>query len=359
MKRLLFLLLSFLLVILTACIKQQNLDEITIFIACAFDEVKNNQIEFTISTPKYKTKNPGSVTNIVLSKVGQTSADIKSLMNLQLNQPINTGKISLILFGKNLATKGLSKELDVAWRDAQASRLMYLAVVDGSAKELLQSNFSFDDEKGMFLVNLLETNVKKGIVPSQNLHEFEYSLTNKGMDPVLPLLKLKGDQVTISGLALFKDDKYVTSLNVKQMNLFKLLHNNVKQGTLEAQLEDGSHVVVTNVGSKVNYEIEKDTKNTTVKINLSINSQITESEGVIFPSQEIQRLKEIFENDITTACMDLIRLFKKEGVDPLGLGDFVRSRTRNWNEDEWRQQYRSLNVSLNVKMNLTETGIQK
>ncbi|WP_373462638.1 Ger(x)C family spore germination C-terminal domain-containing protein [Paenibacillus sp. V4I3] len=57
--------------------------------------------------------------------------------------------------------------------------------------------------------------------------------------------------------------------------------------------------------------------------------------------------------------MDLIQLFKKEGIDPLGLGDFVRSKTRNWNEEEWKKEYRTLNVRLNVKVNLTEMGIRK
>ncbi|WP_373463776.1 Ger(x)C family spore germination C-terminal domain-containing protein [Paenibacillus sp. V4I9] len=75
--------------------------------------------------------------------------------------------------------------------------------------------------------------------------------------------------------------------------------------------------------------------------------------------QELQRIKDRFENDLSTTGMDLIQLFKKEGIDPLGLGDFVRSKTRNWNEEEWKKEYRTLNVRLNVKVNLTEMGIRK
>jgi spore germination protein len=71
-----------------------------------------------------------------------------------------------------------------------------------------------------------------------NIHEFKYSLVGKGMDPVLPLLKLQNDRVVISGVALFKDDKMVLSLNVKQMRLMKLLLGNVKQGTFEVKLDD-------------------------------------------------------------------------------------------------------------------------
>lgn len=345
--------------LLTGCVKQQILDKITLSIVCAFDEAPNDQIEFTIAAPKFQAGKAGSVSNILHSKVGHTSRNIKELIDMQLNRPINTGKFSVILFGKELAAKGLADELDVALRDAQASRRIFLAVVDGKAKEILQANFSSNEEKGMFLFNLLDTNVRTGFVPRQNLHEFDYSYVAKGMDPFLPLLILQNDQVLISGLALFKDDKYVMSLNEKQMRVMKLLLGNVKHGTLEAKLDNGSYIAVENVGSKVNYRVGKDTKSSKVTINLIINGEFMESRGVHLPKQEQQRIKDRFEKDLTATGMDLLQIFKKEGIDPLGLGDFVRSKTRNWNEEEWKQEYQTMNVRLNVKVNLTEMGIRK
>ncbi|TFE27547.1 Ger(x)C family spore germination protein [Cohnella luojiensis] len=357
MNRLFFsLLVAFFL--LTGCVKQQILERVTLFIVCAYDDAPNDQIEFTLAAPKFQAGKPGSVSDILLSKVGHTSMNILELMSMRLNRPINSGRVSVILFGKDLAAKGLTKELEAGLRDAQSSRRKYLAIVDGKAKEMLQANFSSDEEKGMFLLNLLDTNVRTGLVPRQNFHEFEYSYLGKGMDPFLPLLKLQNDQVQISGLALFKDDKYVMSLNEKQMRLMKLLLENVKHGTLEVKLDD-AYVAMEIVGSKVHYLVRKDTESPKVTINLIVNGQIIDSMGVHFPEQEKQRIKDRFESDLTATGMDLIQLFKNEGIDPLGLGDFVRSKTRNWNEEEWKKQYRTLNVSLNVKVNLTEMGIRK
>jgi len=355
----LFLLLLVICFLLTGCVKQQVLDKITIPIVCAYDEAPNDQIELTIAAPKFQAGKPDSVSTILYSKVGYTSRNILQLMNMRLNRPINPGKFSVALFEKNLAAKGLADELDVTLREAQSSRTKYMAVVDGKTKEMLQANFSSNEEKGMFLFNLLDTNVRSGLVPRQNLHDFEYSFLGKGMDPFLPLLKLQKDQVVISGLALFKDDKYVRSLNEKQMRVMKLLLQNVKHGTLEAKLDNGSYIAVVNVGSKVNYRVGKDTKSPKVTIYLILNGEILESMGVHSPKQEQQRTKDRFEKDLTTTGMDLIQLFKKEGIDPLGLGDFVRSKTRNWNEEEWKKEYQTLNVRLNVKVNLLETGIRK
>ncbi|WP_372635818.1 Ger(x)C family spore germination protein [Cohnella sp.] len=345
--------------LLTGCVEQQILDKVTLFIVCGFDEAPNDQIEFTIAAPKFQARKPGSVSDQLHARVGRTSTNIQEIMDMRLNRPINSGRLSVILFGKELAAKGVANELDVALRDAQASRRMYLAVVDGKAREMLQANFSSDEEKGMFLFNLLDTNVRAGLIPRQNLHEFEYSFLGKGMDPFLPLLKLEDGKVLISGLALFKDDKYVMSLDEKQMRLMKLLLGNVKHGAFEVTLDDGSFVAVENVGSKVNYRVGQNTKNPKVTISLILNGETLDSRGTRRPKQEQQKIIDRFENDLTATGMDLIQMFKKEGIDPLGLGDFVRSKTRKWNEEEWKKEYRTLNVTLNVKVNLLEMGVRE
>ncbi|WP_219838380.1 Ger(x)C family spore germination protein [Paenibacillus sp. R14(2021)] len=358
MKRILFLLLA-ICFLLTGCVKQQIVDRISLFMVCAMDEAPNEQIELTMAMPKFQAGKPGAVSNLLQSKVGHTAKTIKDLMDMQVDRPINSGKLSVLLYGKDLAAKGLAINLDVALRDAQISRRMYLAIVDGNAKELLQANFSSDAEKGIFLYNLLDTNVRSGLVPRQTLHEFEYAYLGKGMDPFLPLLKLQNNQVMIAGLALFKDDKYVMALNEKQMRLMKLLLGKVKEGVLEAKLDDGSYAALQDVGSNVSYHVSKQTKPPKITINLSLSGELIESRGLRFPMEAKQRIKDRYEKDLTANGMGLIQLFKEAGIDPLGLGDFVRSKTRNWHEDEWKKEYRTVDVKLHVKVKLREMGIRK
>lgn len=358
MNRLFFALLATSL-LLTACVKQEILDRVTFFIVSAIDEATNGQIEVTLAAVKFQTGKPASVSNQLLSIVGHTSSGIRELMSIQLDRPMNPGKLSVVMFGNDKAEEGLEKELDVLFRNAQYSRRMYLAVVDGRAKELLEENFNLKEEKGIFLYNLLDKTSHQGLLPGQNLHEFEYALVGKGMDPFLPLIKMKNGQVVISGVALFKDDKYVVSLNEKQSRLMKLLLRNMKQGIFEVKLGDASYVAVDNVGSKVSYRVNKDTNSTSVMINLVLNGKIRDAGEIEFPKQELSKIKMSLENDLTTAGLDLIKLCKKAEIDPLGLGDIVRSRTRNWNEEEWEKEYPTLKVSLHVKVNLMGTGIKK
>ncbi|WP_308634008.1 Ger(x)C family spore germination protein [Paenibacillus silvisoli] len=345
--------------LLTGCANQQILDRVTLFIVCAFDEAPNGQIEVTIATTRFHTGKPGSITNHLLSKVGHTSVGIKELLDTRLDKPLNAGKLSVVLLGTELAAKGLRNELDMVLRDAQASRRMYLAVVDGKAKDVLNKNFSSDEEKGLYLYNLLDLNERDKLVPSQNLHEFGYAFLGKGMDPFLPMLNVQDDQIHIAGLALFKDDKYVMKLNEKQMRVMKLLKQKVKHGALETKLSNGSYVAVEVIRSKVRYRIEKEKKGSDISLNLRIAARVVDSRAVTLNRQMIEQIETRFEHDLTDSGTELIQRFQKEGIDPLGLGDFVRSQTRNWNEEKWTQEYGSLHVKVNTKMEIVETGITK
>ncbi|MZQ80910.1 Ger(x)C family spore germination protein [Paenibacillus sp. 5J-6] len=358
----LLLLISFL---LTGCVKQEVLEKITISFVCAFDEASDDEIEFTLAVPKFQPGKSGVVSNNLFSKVGHTTRNITELMEMQLNRPIKPGKLSVILIGKDLAAKGLADKLDVILRDAQASRKIYIAIVDGKAKDLLEADFSLNEEKGMFLYHLLDTNIRTGHLPRQNIHDFEYSYLGKGLDPFLPLLTLQqNNRVQISGLALFKGDKYIMSLNEYQMRVMKLLLGNERYGTLETKLENGPYIAVKNIASKVDYQIgeeseKAETKSPKVTINLSLKAEVIDSKGIQLTTQEQQKIKESLEEDLTETGRDLLQLFKKEGIDPLGLGDFDRSKTRKWNEEAWIEEYPTMNIKLNVKVNLTEMGIRK
>ncbi|CAM4446428.1 hypothetical protein FHS16_003961 [Paenibacillus endophyticus] len=113
------------------------------------------------------------------------------------------------------------------------------------------------------------------------------------------------------------------------------------------------------VGSKLNYRFSKDNKSPKVTIHLTIKGEILDSMGIHFPTQEQRMIKDRFEKDLEKEGMDLFQIFIKEGIDPLGIGDFVRSKTRKWEGKVWKLEYQTLNVRLIVKVNLTETGIRK
>ncbi|MBP3967335.1 Ger(x)C family spore germination protein [Paenibacillus lignilyticus] len=340
--------------LLTACVKQQILDRINLFIVASFDEVSRDQIEITLAVPQFQAGKPEVVSDELYSKTGRTSTGIRESIGTQMDKALQPGKLSVALFGKGKASSGIEKELDVLLRNAFFSRRMYLAVVDGMAKNLLREDFNKKDEKGMFLYHLLDANVRNGILPGQNLHEFEYALVGKGQDSFLPILQFQNDRIVVSGTALFKEDKYVATLDFNQSRLMKLLLKDMKQGIYEVKLDNGTFLAVENVGSTVKYHM----KNEAIKISLSMNCKIREAVGNSTSNEQLRYLKQRFKQQLLQSANELITTLQKNAVDPLGLGDFARSRNRRWNEDDWMRKYPTMKVEVDVQVNLMESGIK-
>ena len=357
MKRTVCMMLMILTTILvsTACVQQQILDRIHLFIVASYDEVSKDQTEITLAVPKFQAGKPGIVSDELYSKTGPTSSGIREFMSTQLDKPLETGKLSVVVFGSSKASSGIAKELDVLLRNAVFSRLMSLAVVDGKGKTLLEQNFSKKEEKGIFIYHLLDSNTRNGALPSQNLHEFEYSLLGEGLDPYLPLLQIRHGRLVVAGTALFRNDKYVASLDFTQSKLMKLLLQDMNQGIFDMRLDNGAFMAVENVGSSVKYRM----KNGAVAISLSMNAKIRETDGHLISDEDLRKLSQRFEKQLDQAESELIKTFQKHAIDPLGLGDFARSRDKNWQEADWMRGYPTMNVDVDVQVNLMESGTRR
>ncbi|SFJ32934.1 spore germination protein [Paenibacillus sp. UNC496MF] len=344
---------SMICLLLTACVKQQILDRINLFIVASFDEISKDQLEITLAVPQFQAGKPEVVSDELYTKSGHTSTKIRESLGTQMDKPLQPGKLSVVLFGSDKAKSGVQKELDLLLRNTYFSRRMYLAVVEGKAKDLLKEDFSKKEEKGMFLYRVLDANTRKGALPSLNLHEFEYALAGKGLDPFLPILQYRHDRIVVSGTALFKKDKYVASLDFDQSRLMKLLLKDMNDGVYEVKLDNGTFLAVENVGSTVKYQA----KNEAIRINLHMNCKIREAEGNPTSDEHLRYLNNRFKQQLLQAETELIKTFQKNAVDPLGLGDFARSRDPRWNEDVWMRQYPLMKVDIDVQVNIMESGI--
>lgn len=357
MNRKVWILVSCLL--LTACVKQEVVNRTALPLAGGLDRASDNQMELTYVLPMFKAGDPGAVSDVVISRKGHARETMIERMQMQLNRPIYQSKTSLFLFGKEMASSGLGDELDVVLRDARSTRKMYWCVVDGTAKELLHGDFDSDTGKGMFLQTLLEHNAKYGFLPERYIHHFEYSLLGQGIDPFLPLLRYADGKVDLIGLALFKDDKYVASLNVKQMSVMKLLLEKTKNGSLDVKLAQGQYVTVQNLGSNALYRLTKDKDGTGVSIVLKMKAAVTDMQSEEYSADATEIIGAALEEDLERTANEMLRMFQKEGIDPLGLGDFARSKTRGWREDSWNTAYPEAKLNMNAEVELSEKGIRK
>ena len=289
---------------LAGCVNKSIINEITIPLVVGVDKGPGATKSLTISIPQFQGKD--KITNTEATAVSHTIKNAYEILQGEQESPIVSGKVSVFLYGRDLAKEGIAEALDTSMRDPKISKRTYLAVVDGRVKELMEADYNHSTEKGRYLIQQFISNFTEGHLPRTNLHTFEYALLGKGRDPYLPLVKLQGHKFKIAGLALFHNDKYVDSLNYEEMKIFKLLVEKGNQGTYEVKLNKDTYVSVLNQHSSFRYKMASNTDSPEISIRVHLDGMISESTNFKVTDNDRQNVETSFSKEIADTGEKLI-----------------------------------------------------
>ena len=102
----------------------------------------------------------------------------------------------VVLFGKTLGERGMGEIITNLQRDPNIGRDVQLAIVDGSAEELL----NYGKNGSLYIADLLEQNIRNENIPQTTLNIFYIIITLLYVMPMFLILKW-----TIIILSLSKD----------------------------------------------------------------------------------------------------------------------------------------------------------
>ncbi|WP_277674350.1 Ger(x)C family spore germination protein [Piscibacillus halophilus] len=273
------------------------------------------------------------------------------------SKPFVTGKIEVISVSQEIAQNGIMPLTDGFIRDPSVGSRVFLFVAENTANELLQGQYSSQDN-GMFISDMLAQNVERGPLPNTNIHLFFNQFYDKGSDPFLPLLGLRNNKIKILGLALLKDDKMAGKIGLKDLFAFKTLQEkNTKGDHYLVKLDDGNEVYLNKISSKWKVNMTNLETSPKVEYDVNLNLAIREFSGDKLDQARIKKIKDKIEEQFKQEAEEMIQYFQELKVDPLGIGSLARSRLRSWNKEKWQDQYPNIEVVVNSKVKISETGI--
>ena len=351
MIKTIIILLLFISSILTGCVETDILDDLHLDSAIGYDYVDKDLIQATVVVPVY---NPDkSISSETFTEISSLSKEILIKIDTKSPKTVETGKLELVLFSNELAGHGIFDLVDNFQRDPNITTNLLLAVVDGESREMLTTHFNNQDT-GRYVSQIIEQNTNLGLLPKKNLHQFMYDYYSTGIDPFLPLLKLEKDQITVSGIALFDKDKFVNQIDFSDLFVFTVLAETSKNGSYKVR----NDTFVRNLGSKRKFRVSNIKTNPEITVNLQIEGIIRQhSREKIQQKKLYKEVEQQMEQDITEQAEKMIKKFQTLKIDPLGLGEQVRSRTRNWDEKKWIDMYPTINVNVKVDVKITESGV--
>ncbi|WP_066307869.1 Ger(x)C family spore germination protein [Bacillus sp. FJAT-29814] len=338
--------------ILPGCVEKKVIDDVNIATGIGIDK-SEKQFLGSVMIPVFKPDK--SFGNFTFKAKGKVIRDLVSEMQKKASQPIVSGSLDIALFGEDVAREGLIKTLDVFLRDPSVGARVQLAVVDGQAIDIFKGKYG-DRGNAQYLTQLLEHNMEQQNLPLTNLHRFLAAFYQKGMDPYLPMLKKSSrNLVTISGLALFKDEKLVDILHENKMYYFKLLVDHHTLGVVKVKEAHGESTVKS-MGLKKNIRL-KGRNPYTFSIKIKLKGDLTEHQERILEKGEIREIENKLAQQISKECKMLVEDFQRKNIDPVGFGHFAKTRTRNFDYKKWNEEYKNAKFEVSADVKLIGHGV--
>jgi spore germination protein len=335
-----------------ALIQSEIIDELNIISGIGFDYINEDTVEGTVLVPQYVSET--KTKNITFNSKGKISWDLISNLHKESQEPLVTGSIEVIGFGYEMAKRGIIEYMDALSRDPSVGEHIYIFISESKASDILKQNYT-QRGTGMYLSDIIDHNQRQRDLPATNFHIFLNDYYEVGKDPYLPIINLVHDKskVEITGIAIFKDGKMKERLNPNELFPFKLMVDKYSEGSYLIKNDD-DYVDIRSINSKRKLKVISPDH---VIVKIDVTGMIREYTGNMITPKIVKEIEKNFSNDVKKKCEELIQRFQEHQIDPIGIGSAVRSHTRNFQYEKWKENYPNMKISVDVNLKLIEWGI--
>lgn len=354
-----FILLLLLLVInLVGCDRTKIIDKISIIHVFGFDLDENDELIGTALSPQY-TMSKSNDQIQYLEERANTGILLIPKMAKHTSMPVEVAKIRVLVLGKSYAEVGIRDMVERFIFTPQLGTNIHITVSTQTAKETLKT---FSEEKSLTLAERIDHNMEQQVIPTMNLHEFLNRFYGEGMDAYAPMLTIdKNNLVMVNGIGIFKDDQLKLHIKPKQTIFFSAIADPHTQATLPIELskEERKEVItVKGFRSKSNWKWDQKSEQLNLKLHLEWTLTQYPDRFNVENAKDLAEMKKIIVEELEKGIVDLLTTFKENEVDPLGIGNIVRSQDRTWEKEAFYKKYPTLPINVKVDLQIIHSGLE-
>ncbi|UTE75921.1 MULTISPECIES: Ger(x)C family spore germination protein [unclassified Rossellomorea] len=363
-------------VFLSSCVETKYLEKLGLITAVGYDQAEDDKITGTLVLYQF---NPAMEdVEKILSTTSKTSKGIRLSQNLESDHKLVSGQLRLVVYGRELAARGISHLVDTLERDSAIGNMVYLTIADTTAEEVLRyQTEEKPSNRGTYLYNLVRQNVESEMIVSPTLQEFITDYGSVGKDPILPLLTAANGKVGVDGFALFTRDRFIKEIKKDRIFFIRSLMENYNAGSVEVELpldkfkpylsslpaapeHNKVYLMIDSIKSSHKIQTEKKER-ASFKVELNLESRILEmtEELELSKPKALQLVEEEVEKYIEENIKDTLLMLQEEGTDPIGFG--MEYRSVRGHEDltrkQWDKLYKEATFDVKVNSKIIRTGV--
>ena len=366
---------------LTGCAGYEELNNLSIVTAVAFDKTDDEyELSFLIAnSPKAQTSaKEGEAKTTVYTGKGKTIAEASKDIEQIVPKQVYLGHINVVVISEDIAKDGFLKIADWLLRNPQTRKKFYLLQAkDEKAKNILKIVSPLESFPSQSIATLIESNSEtKSIATSITYSNFISQILEKGYDPVLPSITINGSvkegsneknlettepesYLMLGPLAIYKGDKlkgFSTEEESWAINVLKgdskEINYNVKYQNEDISIETSSLKSTIKILDEKNIEITISGVGDIYNINNKIDIQ---------DYKEINKIEKAWSSSLKK---DLTKVIKKVQskwqADIFGFGNLIyKNDPKTWKklEKNWNSKYfPNLNIKVKTNLKINATG---
>lgn len=346
--------------LLSGCWDQHDIDELDMPIAAGYDVDAGGNMVVSSLIPNASQEAQRSYH--VDTAVGITVGEARRARSFNSGKTYDVASVRVLLYGEELSRQGLTGPMDAVARRPQIADYVPLAIVRGTAEDLLNVSTKDYPNIGLALISLLENTKRDNFTVKTSVHEFNRQVQTTGENPVCPLLQAEKDHASIVGCAIFKKDKMIGDLDPDQTRCLLLLRGEEREGYVSYTLREDGETDRGSLLMKNRRELQLTRENGKLyyKINISLEG-VLEERGIPRPLTDqqhyLQKIEDQLAYDLQRECNQLLAYVEQEfALDCFDLSRHALARWRPELEDSIEDHFWEM-AEIDVKVKVKIKGV--
>lgn len=356
---------------LTGCVDVKLLERVGLATLIGYDLGEESDMETTAIVRQVGTNLESTVS--IISTENVTIEGTSSKINFRTAEKYMSGQLRGILFGEELAKEGIGHYIDTTLKNPSISEVIYITVVEGEARPLLEYKYPEITEVGEHIYKLLKQNIDNEQLVSSTLHEVAFDYYSIGRDIAVPIIKRDEELVAISGIAFFDNEKMVGKFPAEDSFYVKLGQENFHAGKNEMKIngDELPSSLVKNPADEVNivFDLIKtkkklkllDPKKPEFTMHLAMQAIILEMKPNmdVADPKKAELLEKAISEKLEREISRVIAHCQELDSDIFGFGEYYRSLVRHSDltEEKWHDLYQEMKVNVEVDFTLIRSGV--
>jgi len=311
----------------------------------------------------------GSSSTLNISIEAKNLATAEQTLMATLNQVPNYTHLQLVVFGEDLAKKGIGKYIDFFFRDPRVRSRTKVGVCQGKAGDIFNIQPKTVQSTSQYISDLLDENEKRSLMILMPLDfgEMQKHLMRK-LDVCLPKLTVKKDTLTLEGAGVFNGDKLTAWFTGSEVVSLKWLHGEPAKGAIEIYDEKlkAGNIVFKIINNSISIRPVLKDNGFVFKVKIEVEGDISEIQYEGSDTYNAEFIREV-ENHVKKKIIQLNndifnKLVNEYETDCIEFGRRVQNYYPDFwekNKDNWKEYFVNSALDLDVDVRIRRVGVIK